>query len=454
MSLNLDGRENKIKLISDTMTGFYSVMRNLQEDYATYHQNYSEEALALLSRSDDFIESVEAVRSLDSLSRIDDEGINELFLLSQQIAELYHLKVQTKIEDEKPKTLPKKIKSEKSFWNTLWGALQGEYNEDPTGMEILIDMGINFIPGVGQVCDARDITACLKKLVIDRRVNEVMIWVTLLLTAIGCVPYAGDVIKAGCKAIIKGADDAVLKVLRKLDADDVQKAFKILKTKFTTSIDDATVMVNKWIEKAGNSKYGSKVNEVLAGANEKLRKAADFVNNKIDEFGDKVFGKEKKNTIVETSGKKGNWNKTLNNELEPNKIYKVDSYNYHTDELGRVNNVNGKLDFKTKGRNTYQQGKSVDLKDGIKGEDDGGHIIAQIFNGPGEQINYVPQTQTLNRGDWKAMENEWKEFFNNNPKGEIKIDIQIIYDGTSKRPEGFNVVYYLDGKINTRQFDN
>ena len=94
MSLNLDGRENKIKLISDTMTGFYSVMRNLQEDYATYHQNYSEEALALLSRSDDFIESVEAVRSLDSLSRIDDEGINELFLLSQQIAELYHLKVQ------------------------------------------------------------------------------------------------------------------------------------------------------------------------------------------------------------------------------------------------------------------------------------------------------------------------------------------------------------------------
>ena len=454
MSLNLDGRENKIKLISDTMTGFYSVMRNLQEDYATYHQNYSEEALALLSRSGDFIESVEAVRSLDSLSRIDDEGINELFLLSQQIAELYHLKVQTKIEDEKPKTLPKKIKSEKSFWNTLWGALQGEYNENPTGMEILIDMGINFIPGVGQVCDARDITACLKKLVIDRRVNEVMIWVTLLLTAIGCVPYAGDVIKAGCKAIIKGADDAVLKVLRKLDADDVQKAFKILKTKFTTSIDDATVMVNKWIEKAENSKYGSKVNEVLAGANEKLRIAADFVNNKIDEFGDKVFGKEKKNTIVETSGKKGNWNKTLNNELEPNKIYKVDSYNYHTDELGRVNNVNGKLNFKTKGRNTYQQGKSVDLKDGIKGEDDGGHIIAQIFNGPGEQINYVPQTQTLNRGDWKAMENEWKEFFNNNPKGEIKIDIQIIYDGTSKRPEGFNVVYYLDGKINTRQFDN
>ena len=131
-----------------------------------------------------------------------------------------------------------------------------------------------------------------------------MIWVTLLLTAIGCVPYAGDVVKAGCKAIIKGADDIVLKILRKLDADDVQKAFKMLKTKFTSSIDDAIAMVNKWIEKAGNSKYGSKINEVLTGANENLRKASDFVNNKIDEFGEKIFGNGKKNINIDTYEKK------------------------------------------------------------------------------------------------------------------------------------------------------
>ena len=51
-------------------------------------------------------------------------------------------------------------------------------------------------------------------------------------------------------------------------------------------------MVNKWIKEAGNSKYGSKVNEVLIEANENLRKASDFVNNKIDEFGEKVTGKK------------------------------------------------------------------------------------------------------------------------------------------------------------------
>ena len=111
-------------------------------------------------------------------------------------------------------------------------------------------------------------------------------------------------VKAGCKAIIKGADDIVLKILRKLDADDVQKAFKMLKTKFTSSIDDAIAMVNKWIKEAGNSKYGSKINEVLTGANENLRKASDLVTSKIDEFGEKIFGNGKKNINIDTYGKR------------------------------------------------------------------------------------------------------------------------------------------------------
>ena len=95
-------------------------------------------------------------------------------------------------------------------------------------------------------------------------------------------------------------------ILRKLDADDVQKAFKILRSKFTSSIDDVSAMVNKWIEKAGNSKYGSKINEVLTGANENLRKASDLVTSKIDEFGEKIFGNGKKNINIDTYGKKRN----------------------------------------------------------------------------------------------------------------------------------------------------
>ena len=39
MSCKANDRKSKIKLISDTMTGFYSVMRNLKEDYKTYIVN-------------------------------------------------------------------------------------------------------------------------------------------------------------------------------------------------------------------------------------------------------------------------------------------------------------------------------------------------------------------------------------------------------------------------------
>ena len=48
MSLDSAGKENKIRFISDTMTGFYSIMRSLQRDYRTYSGNFSEEALALV----------------------------------------------------------------------------------------------------------------------------------------------------------------------------------------------------------------------------------------------------------------------------------------------------------------------------------------------------------------------------------------------------------------------
>ena len=293
-------RSGAINLINDSIDNFMfshacyctSNMESLSEDdLELYDQMH--EVISILNDDEDYRHDLETMPL---------EDLKEFLLMCRKMADNNNLSLKSEfpqgnfeiVEDEKTETElnPDKIENEKSFWNTLWGALQGEYNENPTGMEILIDMGLNFIPFVGQVCDVRDITACLKKLVIEKRVNEIMIWVTLLLTAIGCVPYAGDVVKAGCKAIIKGADDIVLKILRKLDADDVQKAFKMLKTKFTSSIDDAIAMVNKWIKEAGNSKYGSKIDDVLSSAAEKLRQASDFVTSKIDEFGEKVTGKK------------------------------------------------------------------------------------------------------------------------------------------------------------------
>ena len=116
---------------------------------------------------------------------------------------------------------------------------------------------------------------------------------------------------------------------------------------------------------------------------------------------------------------------------------KVDDYSYFTDEAGRVNKVSGELKLETKDRNIYQQGKAVEIKDGITGEDQGGHIIARIFNGPGEQINYIPQNAKLNNGEWKSMENTLKKALEAGKK--VEVDIKIVYNkaNSSKRPEKF-----------------
>lgn len=155
-------------------------------------------------------------------------------------------------------------------------------------------------------------------------------------------------------------------------------------------------------------------------------------------------------------GSKGSWNKALNSKLMPSHKYKVGEYLYETDELGRVNRVSGALDLTVRDRNTYQQGKSAKengIKDGLA-DDDGGHLIASIFDGSGEQINYSPMNSNLNRGAWKKMENNWAEALNGTPPKDVKVDIQPIYDGASKRPEAFKVKYWIDGKKRTKFFKN
>ena len=107
-------------------------------------------------------------------------------------------------------------------------------------------------------------------------------------------------------------------------------------------------------------------------------------------------------------------------------------------------------------RNTYQQTKSakVDgIKDGLN-EDDGGHLIASIFDGAGEQINYAPMNANLNRGAWKATENKWARALNGDPPKTVKVDIQPIYKGNSKRPQAFEVIYEIGGKEEFLEFAN
>ncbi|WED25511.1 DNA/RNA non-specific endonuclease [Vibrio sp. DW001] len=129
------------------------------------------------------------------------------------------------------------------------------------------------------------------------------------------------------------------------------------------------------------------------------------------------------------------------NKPEPNKTFKVDdNYSFSTDELGRTKSVSGKLDLTTKDRNKYQQGKA-----GKSGEsaDEGGHLIASIFNGPGEKINLVPMNGNLNKGEWKKLENSWAEKLREGKS--VDVTVEPVYSSSSVRPDSFNITYTVDG---------
>ncbi|MCX2682106.1 DNA/RNA non-specific endonuclease [Galbibacter sp. EGI 63066] len=138
--------------------------------------------------------------------------------------------------------------------------------------------------------------------------------------------------------------------------------------------------------------------------------------------------------------------------LIKNMVYEVDGFLYQTDDLGRVIKTNADLDDIARVRLGNQQIRAVDIKEGIRGSDQGGHIVGSRFFGPEEQINLYPQSATLNQGAWKQMENSWADAM---IKGEdVKIEVRAIFDGTSKRPIGFEVDYWIDGKKYNQPFEN
>lgn len=109
--------------------------------------------------------------------------------------------------------------------------------------------------------------------------------------------------------------------------------------------------------------------------------------------------------------------------------------------------MSGKLDLSKADRNPFQQtkaGKTCGIKEGLDAGE-GGHLIASIFKGPGEQINYAAMDGNLNKGAWRRMENKWAEALKKEPPQVVEVEINAIYEGASKRPSSFEIFYEIDG---------
>lgn len=146
-------------------------------------------------------------------------------------------------------------------------------------------------------------------------------------------------------------------------------------------------------------------------------------------------------------------NKILN-RVPPikNMTYEVDGIDYITDNLGRVVKTSGDLDDMVRVRLGNQQIRAVDVKDGVRGTDQGGHIIGARFFGAGEQINYYPQSANLNQGAWKTMENKWADEMVAGK--DVKVEVNPIFNGSTGRPDAFEVNYWINNVKSTEFFDN
>lgn len=143
-------------------------------------------------------------------------------------------------------------------------------------------------------------------------------------------------------------------------------------------------------------------------------------------------------------GKKGGpWPVELNVPgFHANSSYKVNGYTYFTDSEGRVVRVTGTLSDDRADRNGYRQ-RQVARSSGVPG-DQGWHLIASIFNGPGDRLNLVPMDGTLNMVRWRNMERGWQSLVANSTR--VTVDISVIYSGSSTRPAGF-VVAAQEGTV-------
>lgn len=140
-----------------------------------------------------------------------------------------------------------------------------------------------------------------------------------------------------------------------------------------------------------------------------------------------------------------------NGEVLPNKEYTVNGNKYKTDERGNKISCDSEPTYTEDGtRNTKEQKESGGEE--RQEDDDGGHIIAKILGGAEGEENLVPMRRTINRGDYKKMENEISKALQEGKKVTVHIDLK--YDEDSGRPSKIRAEYTIDGKKTVVEFDN
>ena len=162
---------------------------------------------------------------------------------------------------------------------------------------------------------------------------------------------------------------------------------------------------------------------------------------------------KQKKIFYETSGKRGAWNYALNNPKQDSYYLINKTFEYETDPLNRVvvaQNVKPLAPVPSDPNRRNKTWQSEVGASGGRGKDsqgknldDGGHIFANQFQGPGEKINMVPQDRYSNQnGEWRRNEERWQTLSEPDKygvKNDVYLKIKPVYEGNSVRPKEFLV---------------
>lgn len=140
-----------------------------------------------------------------------------------------------------------------------------------------------------------------------------------------------------------------------------------------------------------------------------------------------------------------------NGELLPDKEYTVNGNTYRTDEYGNKISCDAEPVYTEDGKRNAREQKESGGEERQE-DDDGGHIIAKILGGAEGDENLVPMRRTINRGDYKKMENEIAKALQEGKKVTVHIDLE--YNEDSGRPSKIRSEYSIDGQKTEVEFDN
>jgi hypothetical protein len=161
----------------------------------------------------------------------------------------------------------------------LTGAVIGDFEEDPTGWEMVGQIATGFVPYAGQVADIRDLAANWKKLH-ESGYKDGWAWFAVVLTLIGFVPGIGDIIKGAGKAGLKWMRKAGKKMLITFGERVAKKVLEpVLEHVIKPAINKLKQGVGEWLERwgreAAKKESGAGADVLKKGAREAMEQQAD-----------------------------------------------------------------------------------------------------------------------------------------------------------------------------------